>query len=170
MTGQSSIGILALDLGRHLGWAKCCHFGHVTSGNEEFPLVRGDSPGATFLRFRAWLRKVVATTGVVHSAGASGQREVHVVAVERPHYRGGAATALLVGMHTVVLEEAASLGLDTLAVPPSTLKKFAIGIGNASKEQMVARARSRWPEQAVVSDDQADALWVLAWARKQLGQ
>jgi hypothetical protein len=33
---------------------------------------------------------------------------------------------------------------------------------------MVAMARSKWPEKTILSDDQADALWILDLAKSEL--
>lgn len=58
----------------------------------------------------------------------------------------------------------ASLQLD--CVPVGTLKKFATGHGNATKEQMVA---AHPPELRITDDNIADALHLLHFARQKLG-
>lgn len=58
---------------------------------------------------------------------------------------------------------------DLRGLPPparvhvGTLKKFACGDGRATKEAMTAMAKLRWPEQAVIDDNEADSLHVLDW-------
>jgi len=54
-------------------------------------------------------------------------------------------------------------------VPPASLKKFSTGKGNASKEQVLVEAVKRlgYPGS---SNDEADALWLLAMASHHYGQ
>ena len=141
--------ILALDLATKTGWALRSN-GHVESGVQVFDLKRGESPGMRFVRFRRWLYQMLES----FEAG-------DVVAFEQAHHRGGAATQLCVGMSTRVLEACAELGLEHTSVHSATLKKFATGSGRASKEEMLATARARWPE--VKTHDEADARHLLQY-------
>jgi crossover junction endodeoxyribonuclease RuvC len=59
----------------------------------------------------------------------------------------------------------ADFGLETHVIPPTTLKKFATGIGNASKEQMLIAASAAWPHVTFMTDDEADAAWLAALAQ-----
>lgn len=168
---KSMIMILALDIATRTGWALLDQHGVLSSGIEDFTPARGESHGSRFLRFRRWLRSVAqfgAPDPTLQPRGPLAR--VGVLAYERAHHRGGAATQLLVGFQAVVLEEAELWSAETLAVPTGTLKKFATGSGSAGKDAMVKAARDRWPEQNVEGDDQADALFVLAWARKEIGR
>lgn len=151
--------ILALDLATSTGWAMRAADGTITSGVETFRLGRGDSPGIRFMRFRAWLWERLAGFHGVYG----------VVAYERPHHRGGHATALAVGLATVVQEQAAADRHETLTVHTGTLKKWATGRGNAGKDAMVAAARLRYGRD-VTSHDEADALHVLAWSCAEIGE
>ena len=49
-------------------------------------------------------------------------------------------------------------GFVVVEVPPSTLKKWATGKGNASKDMVLASAVRRWPQ--VTQNDEADAAWL----------
>lgn len=144
----------------------------IQSGAQRFDLSRGESVGMRFLRFRGWLREMLMRPG--SAALTTVTKRVDVIAVERAHHRGGAATALCVGLSTVVLEEAASLGIETTAVPTTTLKKFFTGKGNASKEDMIREAYARWGHRHLegreAGDDECDALAVLAWTLKEIGE
>ena len=162
--------VLALDLATSTGWALRDTSGQVTSGVQTFDLRRGESAGMRFLRFRAWLREIMAL------AGGNG-----VVAFEQAHHRGGHATSLAVGLVTVVLEEAAAQGWETTSVHTATLKKHATGKGNASKGEMIGAAVRRWHSvrpfrlqftttSECCDEDEADALCVLAWALEQIGE
>ncbi len=53
-------------------------------------------------------------------------------------------------------------------IPPSILKKFATGNGNAKKEMMVTAARELLGY-GRTSDDEADALWLVEAARQYYG-
>ncbi|WP_432214628.1 hypothetical protein, partial [Salmonella enterica] len=54
------VPVLALDLATKTGWALVDRQGVLTSGVQSFPLRRGESPGMRWLRFRRWLREIVA--------------------------------------------------------------------------------------------------------------
>lgn len=173
--------VLALDLATSTGWALRDSSGQVTSGVQTFDLRRGESAGMRFLRFRAWLREVMALAYSRDLGRAA--REKGVVAFEQAHHRGGHATSLAVGLVTVVLEEAAAQGWETTSVHTATLKKHATGKGNADKLGMLYAAVTRWPSQwadvplsvriergSEGDADRADALCVLAWALEQIGE
>jgi Holliday junction resolvasome RuvABC endonuclease subunit len=146
----------------------------VASGVVRFDLKRGESHGMRFLRFRAWIREVLA-----HGDFAPHGRPVGVVAYEQAHHRGGAATSLCVGLVTEVLAEAAAVGAETTSVHTGTLKKHATGRGGADKDAMHRAALVRWPGHqwgtgdaptAEEVHDAADALCVLAWALDEIGE
>jgi hypothetical protein len=58
--------------------------------------------------------------------------------------------------------------LQHTAVHTGSLKKYATGHGNASKGDMMAAAAIRYEGIAVGSDDEADALMLLAYAEEIL--
>jgi len=145
------MNILTLDLATTTGWAQKKKK-KIESGIVNFSPKRGDSPGVRFLKFRAWLTKVVK------------ELEPEVIVYERPHHRGGAATEVLVGLSTRVQEIAAEYKIECQAVHSTTLKKFLTGGGRASKEDMIREAKIRFPKQDIVDDNQADALALLAYA------
>lgn len=124
-----------------------------------------------FLRFRSWLRETLSITEM-GLAGRSKEGGRGVVAYEQAHHRGGHATSLCVGLVTVLLEEAASQGIETSPVHTATLKKHATGKGNAGKPEMQAAALKRWgkPAGGELQEDQADALCVLGWALDEIGE
>lgn len=172
------LAILALDIASSTGWALLDRHGNVTSGVQKFDLKRGESPGMRFLRFRRWLGEVL-TLGACAGNKVQSAPTVDVIAYEQAHHRGGAATACLVGLATVMLEEAARLGIEVSPVKTGTLKKHATGSGAASKADMIEAATVHWALDSTspcarvsglpLSDDEADALCVLAWACDELG-
>lgn len=66
------------------------------------------------------------------------------------------------GTYLYALED---LDIETIVVPPTSLKKFATGIGTASKDLMTAAARKEWPSTTFQTDDAVDAAWLAALAR-----
>jgi len=147
--------ILALDMATKTGWATNIHGNR--SGVIEFQLKRGESPGMRFLRFRAWLNEL-------HKL-LSG--ETDVIAYEQAHHRGGAATAVCVGLITEVHAFAAEHNIELMAVHTATLKKFATGSGRANKKDMVKAAQNRgWNPQ---EHNEADAQILLEYAISEIG-
>lgn len=154
------MNLLALDLGFSCGWAMSTASG-VESGTQVFTVDRGESPGMRYLRFRRWLEELVGEPP-----------RVQVVTWEAAHQQGGYATQAAYGLITRVIELAAVRGIETMKpVHSLTLKKFASGYGRADKPTMRAAAIAKgWldPSKPDVTDDEVDALCVLAWAREQM--
>ena len=149
------MNILSLDLATKTGWASNVH--GRRSGVVEFALKRGESPGMRFLRARAWLNEIWKLLG----------GQIDIIVYEQAHHRGGAATAVCVGLVTEVLAFAAARNIELMPVHTATLKKFATGSGRASKEDMVQAAKARgWNP---VDHNEADAQLLLEYAMSDLG-
>ena len=147
--------ILALDLATKTGWATNAY--GRDSGTIAFALKRGESPGMRFLRCRAWLNELYC--GLTSSV-------IDVIAYEQAHHRGGAATAVCVGLVTVVQSFAAEHGIELMPVHTATLKKFATGSGRANKQGMIEAAIERgWKPE---DDNEADAQLLLDYALSEL--
>jgi len=152
--------ILALDLGMRTGYA-IRENGRVESGVQVFDVKRGESPGMRYLRFNRWLADVChAGLDAVFGRDALA---VGFIVYEQTHHRGGAATEVAAGFATRAQEFCARHGLEHAAVHTATLKKFATGHGNAKKPEMIAAAQARFGY-PVADDNEADALWLLAYA------
>lgn len=148
--------VLAIDPGTNCGWASIRR-GFVESGVQRFDLRRGESPGMRFLRFNVWLGDCINYS------------ESELITYELAHHRGGAATEVLVGMTTRIQEYAARERIEHVGVHTGTLKKWATGKGNASKEEMCHAATDRYGR-VVEDDNEADALLMLAWAQEQFSE
>lgn len=144
--------ILALDLATRTGWAVGSESGVI-----DLHPGRGDSPGIRFLKLRSFLE----TTRKAYPS-------LELVVYERAHHRGGAATEVCVGLATHVQSWCAEHGIEHMAVPTRTLKMYATGKGNASKEDMLAAASARWPGRLFVDDNHVDAAWLLSYATLQV--
>ena len=152
--------ILALDCGLSTGFA--VYFGdmkgRIESGVQTFKAQRGESPGIRFLYFRTWLERIINRV------------EPDLVVYEMSIRRGGAATELQIGMTTRVQEMCSVLKTEYIKVHLSTVKKFATGSGRASKQDMIKAAnelfksQKRIQDREITSDDEADAIMILAWA------
>lgn len=61
------------------------------------------------------------------------------------------------------------LGIPRVDVPPSTLKKWGTGRGNANKIEMVVAARERFGLEGTTDDNECDAFLLWAMARHHYG-
>jgi Holliday junction resolvasome RuvABC endonuclease subunit len=140
------MNILALDLGSKTGFA-ILKDGQITIGTKKLSHDRRAS-GVRALDFYRWLTQTIREHGIGR------------VYFERVYRHSGVEAAHLYGyfMHMLaaVCEEH---GIRCAGIPVTTIKKFATGKGNASKEEMIAAARSRGFNP--VDDNSADALAIL---------
>jgi hypothetical protein len=161
-----ALPMLALDLATKTGWAMKDRTGAIASGMQEFALKRGESKGMRFLRFRKWLREMLALGEIGTSFS---EDEPGVIAFEQAHHRGGAATELCVGLMTDTLAEAARISAEHMPIHTGQLKKWATGKGNTGKAGMMARAQELYPGIELIDDNHADALLLLSYALEEIG-
>lgn len=117
--------ILAIDLGSTTGWAVVVDSSVENFGEQTFPGVRTER----LWKFQDWLHHII------HEFS-----QIDTLIFERPFCRGLHATRSLWGMAGVAEAEAHGQGLPSLDIVPSTLKKWATGMGNAKKPEMIAAA------------------------------
>lgn len=166
MTAENSLPILSLDLATKTGWALRDRTGAIASGMQEFALKRGESKGMRFLRFRKWLKEMLA----LGEMGSSfSETNPGLIVFEQAHHRGGHATELCVGLMTDVLAEAARGGLEHMSVHTGALKKWATGKGNSGKAIMIAKAEEIYPNIEIIDDNHADALLLLGYGLEEIG-
>jgi Holliday junction resolvasome RuvABC endonuclease subunit len=92
----------------------------------------------------------------------------HVAAVEGPSFGSqGSAYHQLAGLWWYVTEGLDSLGIPLVVIPPSSIKQYATGKGNAGKDLVLAAAVRRFPHVDVNDNNAADALWAAALVRRQ---
>ncbi len=144
--------ILALDLATRTGWAHSLG----ASGVQDFAPRRGDSPGMRWIAFRAWLNRLLDDA------------PTNVIVYEQAHHRGGAPTHVAHSLIALTETLAAERGIEVTNRHTATIKKHATGKGNAGKDLMLAVARAKWGDDAIIDDNQADALWLLDLATKEL--
>lgn len=143
----------ALDLATVTGWAvESC--GIVTSGTISFRGSRYEGGGMRYLRFRRWLREMIES----EKPRAIFYEEVRRhLSTDAAHVYGG--------FLAILQTECEAREIPYLGIPVGTIKKKATGRGNAKKPDMIAAARTRWPDQIIADDNQADALWILECGR-----
>ena len=146
--------ILALDMATHCGWAIRDPGGSMVSG------VWDLSPPESSMRKDAW--RFMEFRRELNDTLEGNRGCIDVIAYEDTRFfRGGAATRIYFGLlATLNVWAVESGGLPLVAVNVATVKKFATGKGNATKDQMIEAATLRWPGQTYEGDDEVDARWV----------
>ena len=142
--------ILGIDPGTKCGYAKSL----FESGVWDLSVGRHEGGGMRFVKLRNYLAK--ACEGVAL-----------VVYEEVRGHKGTDAAQVYGGIVAIISEHCEFKDIPYQGVPVGSIKKFATGKGNSNKEVMLAAARERWPEVNIVDDNQADALFLLAWANEE---
>jgi len=146
------MNILALDLAKQTGFSRYFSHGNNTySGSKSFAPLRGQSVSALFGKWSIWIDTMLRVN------------EFNVVAYElidwnirSQHWR-----EMYLGM-TGILEGACfNHTIDCKGYTVRDIKLAATGQAKAEKSEMVRTARLMWPDQQIIDDNQADALWVL---------
>jgi Holliday junction resolvasome RuvABC endonuclease subunit len=68
----------------------------------------------------------------------------------------------------IVLREALAAGITVAVAPPTTIKKFATGAGNADKDRMLLTTARRF-DWFDGDNNEADALWACAIGHQLMG-
>ena len=145
--------ILAIDPGTKCGYA----LSPFESGVWDLSVGRHSGGGMRFVKLRNFLTKVTSEMGMGPM----------VVYEEVRGHKGTDAAQVYGGIVAIITEHCEQQLIPYLGVPVGTIKKFATGKGNSNKEVMLAAARAKWPEVNIVDDNQADALWLWAWAQEE---
>lgn len=151
--------LLALDLGRHTGWAAEVD-GTVLHGMIDFGAQKSggrfEGGGMCFLRMRRWLAELHDTS------------KIEEVVFEMVHRHLGTAAGHAYGGYLATLTAwCEERGVPYTGVPVQAIKKFATGRGNAKKE-LVIEASKRWVVGGVKDDNEADALALLYYYMHQM--
>ena len=139
MAEKQGMNILALDLGAATGIAVNL-FGKVSANERE----------SSVIEFYAWLCKTVGA--------------YRMVAYEQPMKCPSIeATRQLMHREAAVRFACEAHGVPYVHPSPSEIKKHMTGKGNARKPAMITAARIRFKIKRKLTDNEADALGVLAW-------
>ena len=140
--------ILALDLGTTTGYAFRSSSGAIIAGVWSLKPRRFDGGGMRFLRFERFLKDLHATSPINTICFEEVRRHA---GTDAAHVYGG-----LMGVLTKWAEEEV---IPYEGVSVGSIKKTWTGNGAASKDMMIAEARSRGFD--VLGDNDADALALL---------
>ena len=154
------MNILAIDPGTQTGWALYFE-GTLTSGTWDCSVRRDESGGMRLIRFRAKLNEIFALQRggslldvMVYEAARHGASRMQGALVVQSELQG-------------ILKLYCQDGrIQYRGYSPSEIKKFATGKGNAPKKDVFGAAKITFPDQDVLDDNQADALMLLALARR----
>lgn len=145
--------LLSLDLSKEsTGWAYW-RAGRLLSGVWKAGTETGD-PAALFNVYERW---------IAQKAASLPSRTLFVI--EQPHLRGRVSFAM-VGLFAMTVMVARRFGHGSMDCHSKSVKKHATGSGNADKADMIAAAMDRGWE--VRNDDEADALWILDFAKLKI--
>lgn len=145
--------ILALDTATSCGWAHSCG----KSGVWDLSNKADESREMRLIRFRSKLQKIKKEYGI----------DLIVFEASR-NLRHGQAVKLAAQWQAVIEMFCHDNNINYCGYSAKTIKKFATGNGNASKEQMMEAANAKWPKIKLLTDDHADALWILEYAKDEL--
>ena len=147
--------LLALDLATKTGWAHS----NGASGVQDFSPRRGDSPGMRWINFRSWLLRLIEAAPVDL-----------IVYEQAAYHRSLAANHVAHGLIAAVESVATECNIELTSRSPTAIKKYALpNIKKRNKTRMVMAAENKWPDVSILSDDQADALWLLDLVLSELG-
>lgn len=140
--------ILALDLGTTIGWAIGSDVKHIVSGTMSFKNGRYEGGGMRYLRFQQWLNEMKQLQSFDQVAYEEVRRHM---STDAAHVYGGFLSTLT--------SECEKWEVPYSGIPVGTIKKFATGKGNASKEDMIAAAKA-WGHNPI-DDNEGDAIAIL---------
>lgn len=150
------MNILAIDQASLSGWA-LLYDGELSSGTIPLSRPRKDTgPGHRMLEFQ---RELEERFGEIENKTLTVVHEQPFVSQQL------AAVVLVCGMAMHVEAWAHRHQHRCLKAHNARVKKHATGNGFATKEQMLRNARLKWPDQDILDHNQADALWIMDWAR-----
>jgi Holliday junction resolvasome RuvABC endonuclease subunit len=145
--------ILAIDPGTQCGWSLFDER-TVTGGTWDLSARRHEGGGMRYVHFKRHLREIGRVDLVAY------EEVRRHMGVDAAHVYGG-----LIAHLGAWCEEN---DIPYTAVPVGTIKKFATGNGNASKEAMI-EACAKKLKIVCVDDNQADATWILHFILKREG-
>ncbi|MFA5572997.1 MAG: crossover junction endodeoxyribonuclease RuvC [Candidatus Bathyarchaeia archaeon] len=144
--------ILALDQATHCGWAHSCG----KNGVLDLSVKADESREMRLIRFRQHLQQIHKDYGI----------DLIVFEASR-NLKFGNAVKIAAQLQAVIEMFCYDSGINYKGYSAKTIKKFATGNGNASKEMMMEAANEKWPKIKLISNDHADALWLLEMVKEE---
>lgn len=141
--------ILGIDPGTRCGWAvrSIQEPSGMIAGVWELSTGRFEGGGMRYVRLRSYLVEISNRFSI---------KRVYFEEVRR--HMGVDAAHVYGGIIAEVMAWCEMMKLPYLGIPVGTIKKFACGKGNATKDMMVAAARKKWGH--LYDDNEADARWI----------
>lgn len=94
-----------------------------------------------------------------------------LVVIESPIIYGGASGRIpIIGLFGVLTQDLWRAGHSPLVVTSSVRCKYATGVGNASKDQVLIAAVRRYQDERITGNDTADAVIFAALGSRLLGE
>ena len=147
--------ILALDPATNCGWAVGSKDERYIGGTWDCSVKRDESGGFRLLKLKANLVRTLQDFGVTVVVF-----EAVRMASKRTHAHAMIVQSELQGVIKTVLDEWEPR-IPYKGLSSSEIKKHASGNGQCNKERMLSLARAKWGMDAIVDDNQADAMWLL---------
>ncbi len=160
--GVKPMRVLGLDIASAVGWAWSADGKTIShSGTWDCSIQKNESSGMRLLRFRGKLNEVKNTVGVdliVFETGVHYMQSRGASALVQPEMQG------------VMKEwcESQNPKVEYKGYAVKSIKSHATGNGAAKKQAMVLAAQKKW-KRPFESEDEADAMWILDYALKELG-
>ena len=140
---------LALDIGTTSGWATAFDSGQRSSGSIKLKAHQ----------FANWASRMTKMRGLLD--GLHTLEPIEEVWFEEVRRHNGVAAAHVYGALMGTVAEWCDLrDIPYSGVSVGTIKKFATGSGNASKERMISAVKEKWRAN-VKDDNEADAIALL---------
>lgn len=154
--------ILAFDIGTIMGWT--CRFddsGNHISGEWDLSGNRFEGGGMRYLKYRSELNKILELHG----------KPRFVAYEEVRRHLGTTAAHVYGGFKSKLTSLCEEKDIPYTSYPVGTIKKFATGVGNCSKGDMVEAANEKWDKEFTVKDNEneVDARWVAELAFEEIG-
>ena len=143
--------IIGIDPGSFCGWSVIDNDVRIASGVWALKGGRHEGGGMRYLRVQLLFKKLVADYHPDAVAYEIVRRHGKNNNTDAAHIYGG-----IIGQIATICEQEE---IPFAGIEVRTAKRIATGKGNANKEAMVKAAQAKW-DPSIVSDDEADALWM----------
>jgi len=153
--------ILAIDPATVTGWAHSSG----SCGIWNLKIRPDESNGMRLIRFESKLNEVLAGPGidlvVYEAVTAGGGPKANLNAIK-----------LATKLQAIIERFCEEKGIDCCSFNLSTIKAHAIPEKGKKRDKvaMVEAAKKRWPEKEILTDDVADACWLLDLAEQEYGK
>jgi len=151
------MNIGAFDIARQVGFAFRVPDRKLISGSKLFNYLPGQPVNQLFCKWQLWIDPTIKSF------------ELDYVTYELIDFPMSSDWArIYIGMVSIMQAAAYKHGAKTKGYVVKDVKKAATGNFKADKLEMIRTAKAQFPDQNIVDDNQADALWVMYLAVNDL--